>query len=48
MTDEIKTCEGCGNEEPERIETCPHCGADKCDLCDMGDNVECGNCPDEG
>lgn len=23
---------------------CPHCGADKCCMCDMGDDVPCLSC----
>lgn len=46
MTDEIKECDGCGNEAPERITICPHCGSEKCNMCDMGDDCECGNCGD--
>lgn len=30
------------------LSVCPHCGAGKCAMCDMGDDVACGNCPDEG
>lgn len=26
------------------LRECPHCGADKCIICDMGDDVECGSC----
>lgn len=46
-------CSGCGSTPPERqrhggpqMRECPHCGADKCCLCDMGDDVWCGACPD--
>ena len=48
-------CSGCGSTHAERKETvpegphglssCPHCGSDKCVMCDMGDDVECGCCP---
>lgn len=35
----------------ERISTaireCPHCGAGKCCMCDMGNDVECPSCPDD-
>lgn len=55
-----RECDGCGSTLAERerrskanggltgLRKCPHCGADKCLMCDMGDDVECGNCPDEG
>ena len=50
-----ETCEGCGATHEDRktnkptetylgLSECPHCGADKCTMCDMGDDVECGNC----
>lgn len=26
------------------LRECQHCGADKCIICDMGDDVECGSC----
>lgn len=45
MTTEFYTCEGCGNTEAEYVDTCPHCGSDKCPQCDAGDDTECGNCP---
>lgn len=32
--------------DPQGLETCPHCGADKCCMCDMGDDVECASCDD--
>ncbi|WP_162854862.1 hypothetical protein [Pseudaquabacterium pictum] len=51
-------CGGCGSTAAERLKNkpgetqevreCPHCYSDKCCMCDMGDDVECGNCPDEG
>ena len=53
-------CGGCGAtehdrsrnkpHEPQGLSECPHCGEDKCCMCDMGDDVYCGNCPtdDEG
>ena len=34
-------------DEPQGLSECPQCGAEKCCMCDMGDDVECGNCPDE-
>ncbi len=50
-------CIGCGATaverrknkptEPQGLSECPACGAAKCCMCDMGDDVECGNCPDE-
>lgn len=30
---------------PLGLTECPHCGAEKCCFCNMGDDVECGNCP---
>lgn len=51
-------CHGCGSTHAERVAAgrtyaglsqCPHCEAEKCAICDMGDDVECGSCPpDEG
>ena len=29
---------------PHGLSDCPHCGATKCCICDLGDDVECGNC----
>lgn len=47
-------CPGCGAtsadrksnkpNEPQGLSECPHCGTEKCTMCDMGDDVECGNC----
>lgn len=39
-----KECEGCGNEAPDYIKQCPHCGGEKCSVCDMGDDTSCINC----
>ncbi|HAT3959769.1 TPA: hypothetical protein I9Y37_001909 [Citrobacter freundii] len=39
-------CGGCGNEHAEYVTNCPHCSSEKCNLCDAGDDVECGNCDD--
>ena len=33
--------------EPQGLDTCPHCSAEKCCMCDMGDDVECISCGDE-
>jgi len=41
---EKKSCNGCGNDDAEYVTSCPHCGSEKCDQCDAGDDVECGNC----
>jgi hypothetical protein len=27
---------------------CPHCGAQKCCQCDMGDDVQCNGCESDG
>lgn len=50
-------CQGCGATaadrsknapgRPQGLSNCPHCATDKCAMCDMGDDVECGNCPAE-
>lgn len=32
---------------PTGLLDCPHCGAKKCAMCDMGDDVECVSCGDE-
>lgn len=47
-------CPGCGATDgdrkrnqptrPQGLSECPHCGAEKCCMCDMGDDVECGSC----
>ena len=47
-------CGGCGSTLADRrhsnpleqhgLSACPHCGAEKCTVCDMGDNVDCGSC----
>lgn len=29
---------------PVDLKKCPHCGAQKCCMCDMGDDVECMSC----
>lgn len=44
---QLEPCTGCGNSNPLYLGECPHCGSQKCDCCDMGDDVECGNCPDD-
>ena len=31
-------------DEPQGLSECPHCGGEKCCMCDMGDDVECGSC----
>lgn len=53
-TDECQGCGATANErkrnqptQPQGLANCPHCGADKCCLCDMGDDVNCGNCPED-
>lgn len=45
-------CPTCGSMPSDRakrddyqeLRECPHCGTYKCAMCDMGDDVECGNC----
>lgn len=44
---DIRECNGCGNEEPEYLKECPHCGSEKCNLCDMGDDTSCMACEGE-
>lgn len=49
-------CLGCGatwtyrfrnqSGAPQGLETCPHCGSEKCCMCDMGDDIECCSCPE--
>lgn len=43
MSNDLKECEGCGFEEPEYKKQCPHCGGEKCNCCDMGDDCACIN-----
>lgn len=33
---------------PLDLATCGHCGAKKCCMCDMGDDVECISCNQHG
>ena len=43
-----QVCMGCGSTDYKgELRYCPHCGTSKCSHCDMGDDVECPNCPDE-
>ena len=47
-------CPSCGASEadragnkpndPQGLETCPYCNAEKCCMCNMGDDVECLSC----
>ncbi len=37
-------CDGCSNNCPKQVSECPHCGMQKCESCDMGDDVECPSC----
>ncbi len=47
-------CPGCGAtardrrdnkpNSPQGLSECPQCGAEKCCMCDMGDDVECASC----
>lgn len=47
-------CPSCGSTPQERrlrddyqgLRACHYCDAPKCCLCDMGDDVNCGACPD--
>lgn len=55
--DTDRECGGCGataadrnlnrGEDPQGLSKCPHCDADKCCMCDMGDDVECISCSNE-
>ena len=48
------TCCGCGAEaatrlanmpgEPQGLALCPWCGAEKCCMCGMGDDLACASC----
>lgn len=41
-------CNACGADDYEgELRECPHCGSTKCDICDMGDDVECARCESE-
>lgn len=33
-------------DDPQGLSDCPQCGAEKCSMCDMGDDVECMSCED--
>lgn len=37
-------CDACGNTNPAYLKECPRCHGSKCDVCDMGDDVECPGC----
>ncbi|EXI92113.1 MAG: hypothetical protein AW12_00856 [Candidatus Accumulibacter sp. BA-94] len=38
-------CNACGsNDYKGELRECPHCGSTKCDICDMGDDLECAAC----
>lgn len=40
-------CNGCGAViDHTYVKECQHCGNTKCVNCDMGDDVECPNCPE--
>lgn len=46
-------CPACGASPEVRVvhgyvelHECPHCGAQKCAFCDMGDDVACSSCED--
>jgi hypothetical protein len=34
-------------DAPQGLSECPHCGALKCCMCDMGDDVECISCNED-
>ena len=41
-------CGGCGDYHySSQITQCNTCYTDKCPTCDMGDDTDCANCPDE-
>lgn len=41
-------CDSCGGTDYEgELKTCPYCEGTKCSQCDMGDDVECGMCPND-
>jgi hypothetical protein len=47
MTDKPE-CNACGSDDYEgELRECPWCHGTKCEQCDMGDDVECGMCPDD-
>ena len=48
---EAGACDGCNSTAAQRmledytgLRPCNRCGALKCALCDMGDDVECASC----
>jgi hypothetical protein len=41
---EAEDCGGCGRADPDKVSECPNCGGEKCESCDMGDDVECPSC----
>lgn len=36
-----------GEDHTPYLKNCPHCGAIKCSMCDMGDDVRCITCDGE-
>lgn len=36
-----------GSRLTTSLRRCPHCGSQKCCMCDMGDDVECLSCDKE-
>lgn len=48
-------CPSCGSTPKERrkrddyqgLRVCLYCDSQKCCMCDMGDDVNCGSCPED-
>lgn len=46
---EKEPCNACGSTDyTGTLKTCPYCDGTKCSHCNMGDDVECPACENEG
>ena len=51
MKEGIEKCPTCGATDEHSnywhmTTKCLYCGSEKCSMCDLGDDVECVNCPE--